>query len=236
MMRRRDRRRQETIDDIKDTARNQLDGGGPAGISMRAIARHLAMTASAVHYYFPSRQALLVALIADGFTSLAEALRTTYQGAVPRPPGEQWLAVCRAHRAWALDHQAEYLLLYGHDGASAVKQGNPQVDQAYSSAVNVLFSIMRGAVVAGEIDTERIEAATPASLRRQLATWRDENDGLGDLPDGALAACMITYAQLHGAITLELVGHVPPPLADHGALFDLEMVHAYAALCRQPFT
>jgi hypothetical protein len=47
---------------------------------------------------------------------------------------------------------------------------------------------------------------------------------------------MITCAQLHGAITLELLGHVPPALANHGALFDLEMVHAYAALCRQPFT
>ena len=30
---------------------------------MRAIARHLAITASAVHYYFPSRQALLDALV-----------------------------------------------------------------------------------------------------------------------------------------------------------------------------
>ena len=83
MMRRRDRRRQETIDDIPDTARNQLAGGGPARISMRAIARHLAMTASAVHYYFPSRQALLDALIADGFTSLAEALRTTHEKGQP---------------------------------------------------------------------------------------------------------------------------------------------------------
>ena len=236
MIRRRDRRRQETVHDIKDTARSQLAGAGPAGISMRAIARDLAMTASAVHYYFPSRQALLDALIVDGFTSLAQVLRATYEGAGPRPPSEQWLAVCRAHRAWALDHQAEYLLLYGHDGASAVKQGNRQVDQAYSSAVNVLFSIMRGAVAAGEIDTERIEAGTPASLRGQFATWRDEIDESGGLPDGALAACMITYAQLHGAITLELVGHVPPALADRSALFDLEMVHAYAALCRQPFT
>src|SRR6478735_4318775 len=104
------------------------------------------------------------------------------------PPGEQWLAVSQAHRVWALDHQAEYLLLYGHDGACAVMQRNPQVDRAFSSVVNVLFSIMRRAVAAGEIDTERIEAAMPASLRRQLATWRDEDDGGGDLPDGDLAA------------------------------------------------
>jgi AcrR family transcriptional regulator len=54
---RRDRRKQETIDDIKATARHQLAEAGPAGISLRAIARDLGMTASAVHYYFPSRQA-----------------------------------------------------------------------------------------------------------------------------------------------------------------------------------
>src|ERR1700733_12953899 len=91
MMTRRDLRRQPTIDDIKDTARHQLANGGPAGISMRAIARHLAMTAPAVHYYFSSRQALLV----DGFTSLAGALRTACEGPGPRLPREPWLAVCR---------------------------------------------------------------------------------------------------------------------------------------------
>jgi AcrR family transcriptional regulator len=69
MISRRDHRRQQTIDEIKDTARSQLAGAGPAGISMRAIARHLAMTASAVHYYFPSHQALLDALVVDAFTS-----------------------------------------------------------------------------------------------------------------------------------------------------------------------
>jgi hypothetical protein len=47
---------------------------------------------------------------------------------------------------------------------------------------------------------------------------------------------MITYAQLHGAITLDLLGHIPPALADHDALFDLEMAHACAALSRQPVT
>ena len=39
--------------------------------------------------------------------------------------------------------------------------------------------------------------------RRQFVTWRAENAGPTDLPDGALAACMITYAQLHGAIVAE---------------------------------
>jgi hypothetical protein len=41
---------------------------------------------------------------------------------------------------------------------------------------------------------------------------------------------MIGYAQPHGAITLELVGPVPPQLTDRSALFDLQMAHTAAAL------
>jgi AcrR family transcriptional regulator len=230
---RRDRRRQETIDDIKTTARRQLADGGAVQISLRAIARHLGMTASAVHYYFPSRQALLDALIVDGFNSLADALRSSYHQAAAVPPDERCLAVYRAHRAWALDHPSEYLLLYGHTG-SAARRGHPQAHQAMLDVVAVLFTTMRDCVAAGDVDTERIEAATPAPLREQLAAWRDAIDGIGDLPDGALAACMFGYSQLHGTITLELAGHLPPQLTDRSALFDLQMRHAAAALHPQP--
>jgi AcrR family transcriptional regulator len=229
---RRDRRKQETTDDIKATARRQLADGGPAGISLRGIARDLGMTASAVHYYFPSRQALLDALIVDGFGSLAVALRSSYDQASALSPDERCLAVYRAHRSWALQHPSEYLLLYGHTGGAA-RSGNRQAQQAMSNVVAVLFAMMRNAVADGDVDTERMEAATPAPLREQLASWREAMGGIGDLPDGALAACMIGYAQLHGAITLELAGHVPPQLTDRSALFDLQMAQTAVALYPQ---
>jgi Tetracyclin repressor-like, C-terminal domain len=135
----------------------------------------------------------------------------------------------------AVDHQTKYLLLYGYEGACPVQQRNSQVDHAFSRVVNVLYAIVREAAAAGEIDTERIAAATSAALRRQFAAWREQNDQPGNLPDGALAAVMIAYAQLHGAITLELLGHVPSPL-DHVSLFDPEMAHAYSVVGRSPRT
>jgi AcrR family transcriptional regulator len=230
---RRDRRKQETTDDIKATARRQLAGGGPAAISLRAIARDLGMTASAVNYYFPSRQALLDDLIVDGFSSLAGALRSSYDQAGALPQGERWLTVCRAHRAWALQHPSEYLLLYGHTGG-ATRHVNRQIQQAMWNVVTVLFAMMRNAVANGDVDTERIEAAMPVPLREQLASWRDARDGIGDLSDGALAACMFCYSQLHGAITLELVGHLPPHITDCSALFDLQMAETAVALHPRP--
>jgi AcrR family transcriptional regulator len=226
---RRDRRKQETIDDIKAAARQQLASAGPAGVSLRGIARELGMTASAVHYYFPAREALLDALAIDGCESLAACLRASYHQAGQATPDERWVAVCRAHRSWALSRPSEYLLLYGHDGRAA-RQPHPHVAQAMASVTAVLLTMMKDAVASGYVDAARIEAVTPPRLREQLAAWRGQAPGLGNLPLGALAACMIGFAELHGAITLELTGHVPPQLTDAAALFDLRMAHIAASL------
>jgi hypothetical protein len=50
---------------------------------------------------------------------------------------------------------------------------------------------------------------------------------------GALVACLIGYAQLHGAITLELTGRIPPQLQP-AALFDLQMAHVSGSLNAPP--
>jgi hypothetical protein len=68
------------------------------------------------------------------------------------------------------------------------------------------------------------------ALRDQFAAWRGAAEGIGDLPDGALAACMLTYSRLHGAIVLELVGHTPPQLTDYDALFNMQMEHTTDSL------
>ena len=230
---RRDRRRQETIADIKTAARAQLAEGGPAGISLRAIARQLGMTPSAVHYYFPGRGALLDALIIDGWDSLAMALRARYEQTRSLPAHERWIAVTRAHRVWAIEHPSEYLLLYGHTGVRVAPGGDRSIHEAMAKVVAVLFAMMRDALAAGEIDTERLQTATPAPLCQQLADWRKTTEEITGLPDGALVACMIGYAQLHGAITLELTGRIPPQLQP-AALFDRQMAHVSGSLNAPP--
>jgi AcrR family transcriptional regulator len=225
---RRDRRRQETVQEIRAAARRQLTKGGPLGISLRGIARELGMTASGVHYYFSGRQALLDALVTDGFASLAGALRRSYEEAAGRTPDERWVAVCRAHREWALSRPSEYLLLYGHDGRAT--RPSSEAARAMSDVVRVLFDLMRDALANGDVDVERVEAAAPPALREQLEAWRADAAGIGNLPVGALAACMVGFAQLHGAITLELIGRWPAPLSRSTSLFDFSMAHIAASL------
>ncbi len=162
------------------------------------------MTPSAVHYYFPGRGALLDALIVNGWDSLALALRARYEQARPLPAHERWTAVTRVHRAWALEHPSEYLLLYGHTGLRVTPGADRSVQQAMSKVIAVLFTMMRDALAAGEIDAGKLQTATPAPLRQQLVSWRETTGEMAGLSDGALVACLIGYAQLHGAITLEL--------------------------------
>ena len=73
---RRDRVRAATVTEIKDTARRILVAEGPDGLSLRAIAREMGMTAPALYRYFPSREDLIGALIADLYDELTAAIST----------------------------------------------------------------------------------------------------------------------------------------------------------------
>jgi hypothetical protein len=50
------------------------------------------------------------------------------------------------------------------------------------------------------------------------------------LPPAALAACLFAWNQLHGAIALEVFGHMPPQLTPLDDLFDYQMRQLLAAL------
>lgn len=84
---RRDRVRAATVTEIKDTARRILVAEGPDGLSLRAIAREMGMTAPALYRYFPSREDLIGALIADLYDELTAAVSTAARTA-GRTPGD----------------------------------------------------------------------------------------------------------------------------------------------------
>src|ERR671913_1960482 len=71
---RRDRVRAATVTEIKDTARRILVAEGVDGLSLRAIAREMGMTAPALYRYFPSREDLVVHLIAELYGQLTSAM------------------------------------------------------------------------------------------------------------------------------------------------------------------
>ena len=122
---RRDRLRAATIEEIIATARRLLVTSGPEAVSLRAIAREMGMTAPGLYRYFGSHEELVRHVIAGIFTELAQDIHQAIEAAGPGAPTEptpdqmaakltlKLVAACREFRRWALNHQAEFGLLFG---------------------------------------------------------------------------------------------------------------------------
>jgi AcrR family transcriptional regulator len=109
----RDRRRAETVAEIKEAALRQLVDAGPDGFSLRGVARAVGMTVQSLYHYFANRDALLTALVIDAHHSAADAVQASADSTRGRHPHERRLAACQAFREWALANRRAFLLLYG---------------------------------------------------------------------------------------------------------------------------
>ncbi|MDE3206643.1 MAG: TetR/AcrR family transcriptional regulator [Acidobacteriota bacterium] len=235
LMTRRERVRAGTVAEIKELAWQQLATTGPLALSLRAIAREMQVTSSALYRYFPSREALLAALVCDGFASLADALEEADEQARahPGPPGDRWLRVAGAHRRWALAHPTAYSLVFG-SGCDGYEIELPAIKEQMFRGAGVLFRVMIESIESGECDPSGLHERLTEPMRAQLAEWRKD---LGvadvDLDEAGLSAGLFAWTALHGAVALELFEHLPPQFLPADAYFDQTMRYVLEILgCR----
>ena len=62
------------------TSRELLDEAGPSALSMREVARRAGCTHQAPYHYFANREAILAALVCEGFDELADRLAVAHDG------------------------------------------------------------------------------------------------------------------------------------------------------------
>ena len=105
----RDESRRQVTAAIRAAARRQIAEVGGGALSMRAIAREVGLVSSAVYRYFPTREALLTAMIVESYGNLASALPAT-EGLAG---AEAWRTLGRGLRAWARSVPHEFQLIYG---------------------------------------------------------------------------------------------------------------------------
>lgn len=211
----RERARAALTTEITDLARLQLATVGAAGLSLRAIARELGMASSALYRYFPSRDELLTRLIIDGYDDLGAAAEAADDPAAA--PGERWLAVCRAVRAWARAHPHEYALLYGSPvpGYSAPQDTVP----AAIRVGVVLGRVLGDAAQAGVLPAAQGPASGVVSPVAAAVMGGDHPA----LDDAVRARGLLAWSALFGAVSFELFGHFAGALTDPDAFFDRAM-------------
>ncbi|WP_342037552.1 TetR/AcrR family transcriptional regulator [Brevibacterium ammoniilyticum] len=103
----RQRAREETEARIVEIGNRMLDEDGVDSLSLRAIARELGIVSSAVYRYVRTRDELLTILIADAFTSLADAVDT----ALGQEKSVEALGL--AMLAWSRRYPQRWALIYG---------------------------------------------------------------------------------------------------------------------------
>jgi AcrR family transcriptional regulator len=198
---------------ILDRAGEQLAEVGPAALSVRQIARDLEMASSAVYRYFPSRDALLTALIVAAYDDLGAAVEAGAAQAEEDDLRGRFRGASLALRAWALEHPHEYALTYG-----SPVPGYAAPDDTVASAQRVprvYLDLMRDArgyrlTPAATRKATPAEHASIAPIRRFVEP---------ELTDTWTIRGLMAWSTLFGHVSLELFGHMYRGVLDYRAHF-----------------
>jgi AcrR family transcriptional regulator len=216
---RRDRVRAATVTEIRDTARRLLVADGPDGLTLRAIAREMGMTAPALYRYFPSREALLEHLVQELYGELAGTLEAARDGEPADSPAAGLTAASRAFRRWALDHPAEFGLLFGSPipGVGVEDRGPDDPSIRFGRVFGELIARVYGQTrfpVPADAD---VDPALRSQLERWMATFPVP------LPVGVAQVFLSCWIRLYGMVAMEVFGHLTFALGDAEPLFEAEL-------------
>ncbi|GAA3387876.1 TetR/AcrR family transcriptional regulator [Cryptosporangium minutisporangium] len=221
---RRERYREQTREEAKEVALRQLAESGPGGLSLNAIAREIGLSGPALYRYFANRDALLTALVVDGFHALGDALERAAADAAAQAPEQRLRAVFRAWRSWALAEPHWYQLLFGTP-VPGYQAPESTIDAAARSFAAVLRPVRDVAAERDRADPTRTPPS-PGQLDEQLARWYADPG----VPPHLVRATVISWTRLHGVLSLEVQGSFGPMQFDTALLFESEVDALLAAL------
>ena len=111
--------RQTNTDGLRETilriSRDLLNEGGPSSLSMREVARRAGCTHQAPYHYFQGREAILVALVEEGYRDLERALREARETSEGRAPQDSTRAAGHAYLACALANPGVFRIMFRSD-------------------------------------------------------------------------------------------------------------------------
>ncbi|WP_164519657.1 TetR/AcrR family transcriptional regulator [Nocardioides ferulae] len=219
---RRDRQRQVTLDEITSSAQRQLTEHGVRGFSLRAVAREVGLTPSAIYRYYDSQTALVSAVALTAYEQATDALRTAADLTAGQHTRGRLEAVFTAYRAWALTHPGEFELLFATD-QSLLRADEPAPSDPANlhRLYQVPLEVLADGIGRGEVACAPEAATGPQALTRPAAAVRREvaertGHEVGEEPCLAMVSAWVS---VHGYVALDLYGHLGAFLVDRKACF-----------------
>jgi AcrR family transcriptional regulator len=203
---------------IRDTAWRQIAESGAAALSLRAIARALGITAPAIYNYYPDRDALVTALIIDAYASFGEAQLAARDSAPAGDLPARLRATGRAYRDWALAHPQRYQLIFGTPipGYQAPLE---QVLPVAARSLGAIVSVVDALRAADRLKAQGFPAVT-SEYQPAFEMWRKFG---GDFHILSLSVALLIWARVHGLVSLEIAGNMPPFGPQGSDLYEYEI-------------
>ncbi|GAB2674486.1 TetR/AcrR family transcriptional regulator [Nocardia goodfellowii] len=210
--------------DIRRVARMLLTSEGVDAVTLRAIARELGITAPALYRHYNSRDDLLERMRLDYCAELAAELADQI-APLPEDGAEQFFAICKGFRRWALAHPREFTLVFASPGIGAA----PMM-RRFDEPFGRIFLAAAGRLLATYDVITPPTDVIPEELREDLVLFQTEllttlSESGQKFPaeklDLGVTYLMIQiWARLYGHVTLEVFGNYPIPLSHPEILFD----------------
>jgi len=214
---RKERLHQQTRDEIKQAALSQMEQTGTGTLSLRAVAREIDLTPSALYYYYSDRDALITDLLIEAFTSLNDAVEAAV-GLDTLTYVERGRAVISAYRRWALDNPIYYKLIYGNPIPGY--QAPEELDASIAGrGLTAILGVLNQALEAGALQLPTVSLSP--EIAAQIAAMVEER-GLNSPPE-LIYLVLVMWFKLHGMVSLELYGQSIDILGSGKALFDNEL-------------
>jgi AcrR family transcriptional regulator len=191
-------------------AQKRLAEHGTAGLSLRAIARDLNITAPAIYNYFRRLDDLITALIVEDFNSLADALETDVRSRPADDHPGRVRAAGQAYRNWAMTYPERFSLIFGTPipGYTAP----PEVTSpAAARSLAVLVHALDDALKAGRMPLRAEVLASPPILLAQIDGWRQMEKSEAHPYCHYLA--LVIASRVQGLVVMELYHQFPPTIS-----------------------
>jgi AcrR family transcriptional regulator len=203
---------------IKETAWKQIAEVGAPALSLRAIARELKITAPAIYNYFPDRDALVTALIIDAYTSFGDSQIEARDSISTNDNKKRFLTIGKAYRNWAHAFPQRYQLIFG----TPIPGYQAPFDEVFPSSARSLGALV-SVVEAFRLDEKLKIDSFPkvkAEYKVSFEMWKTYG---GEADVLSLSVAMIIWSRVHGIVSLEIQGNLPPFGANGDALYLYEL-------------
>lgn len=151
-----------------------LSQGGANVLDLRRVARMVGVSHAAPYRHFADKQALIAALMEEGFYQLTERIQTALRE-LPEDPFEQLYGVAQAYISFA--HENPWLMREMYSGLTVEREAYPGLQKALKTVYRLYVEVIergqaKGAIIEGD---PRALAGVLWSMMHGVATLVIEN-------------------------------------------------------------